>query len=55
MEGTIGQNIDVSVGEFNLYVLGVPYIQAGCKPQGYMLSYCSLVKKALFFKLGKIL
>ena len=50
MEETIGRNVNVSVGEFNLCVLGVPYILAGCDLQGYVLSYCSLVKKSLFFK-----
>ena len=44
MTETIGRNVNVSVGDFNLCVLGVPYILAGFEPQGYILSYCSLVK-----------
>ena len=53
MEETIVRNINVSAGDFNLCVLGVPYILAVCQPQGYMLSCCFLVKKSLFFKLRK--
>ena len=30
MMETIGRNVNVSVGDFNLCVLGVPYILAGC-------------------------
>ena len=33
MEETIGQNVNVSVGEFKLCVIGVPYILAGCELQ----------------------
>ena len=49
MEETIGRNVNVSVGDLNVCVLGVPYILAGCEPQGYILSYCSLVEKVLIF------
>ena len=36
MEETIAQNVSVSVGDFNLCVLGVPCILAGFDPQGYL-------------------
>ena len=55
MEDTIGRNVNVSVGDFNLCVLGVFYILAGSKPQGYILTYRSLLKKSFFFKVRKIL
>ena len=48
MEESIGRNVTVSVGDFNLCTLGVPYILAGCEPQGYMPPYVSLVKKDTF-------
>ena len=51
MEEAIGRNVNVSVGDFELCILGIPYILVGCEPQGYILSYCSLVKKSLFFKM----
>ena len=35
----MGRNVNVSVGDFSLCVLGVLYILAGCDPQGYVLSY----------------
>ena len=35
MEETIGRSVNVSVGDFNLCVLGVPYILAGCEPNPY--------------------
>ena len=38
MEETIGWNVNLSVLNLNLYVLGVPYILAGLDPQGYVLS-----------------
>ena len=53
MEETIKRNINVSVSDFNLSVLEVSYILAGYEPQGYMLSYCSLVKKSIFLKVLK--
>ena len=53
MEETIKGNINVSVGDFNLSVKGASYILAGYEPQGYMLSYCSLVKKSIFLKVLK--
>ena len=47
------RNVNLSVGDFNLCVLGVPYILAGCELQGHILSYYSLGKKLLFFKVRK--
>ena len=54
MEESIGRKVTVSVGDFNLCTLGVPYILAGCEPQGYMPPYVSLVKKYTFSKCVKI-
>ena len=34
MEETIGRDVNISVEDFNLCVLGVPYILAGCQPEG---------------------
>ena len=53
MEETIGRNVNLSVLDISLCVLGLPYILAGLDLQGYMLSETSLVKKSLFFKLSK--
>ena len=47
MEDSIGRNVNVSVDDFNSYVLGVSYILAGCEPQGYILLCCSLVKNSI--------
>ena len=38
MEETIGWNVNLSVLNLSLCVLGVPYILAGLDPQGYVLS-----------------
>ena len=38
MEETIGQNVNLSVLDLSLCVLGLPYILAGLDPQGYTLS-----------------
>ena len=49
MEETVGQNVNVSVGDLNLCVLGVPYILAGCEPQGIYIIILLLSEKALIF------
>ena len=54
MEESIGRNFIVSVGDVNLCTLGVPYILAGCEPQGYMAPYFSLMKKNTLLKCVKI-
>ena len=38
MEETIGRNINLSVLDLSLCVLGLQYTLAGFDPQGYMLS-----------------
>ena len=38
MEETIGRNVNLSVLDLSLCVLGLPYIVAGLDPQGYMLE-----------------
>ena len=53
MEESIGRNFIVSVGDVNLCTLGVPYILAGCEPQGYMAPYFSLMKKKYLIKVRK--
>ena len=53
MNETIGRNINVFMGDFSLCVFEILYIMAGLDLQGYMLSYCSLVKKSLFFNMRK--
>ena len=53
MKKTIERNVNVSMGDFNLCVFGVQYILTGREIQECMLSYCSLVKKSLFFNVRK--
>ena len=50
MEKTKGRNVKVFGEDFNLYVLGLAYILAGCERRGHVLSYCFLMKKSLYFK-----
>ena len=50
MEETTGRNVNVSVGDFNLCVLGVLYILTGFESQGYMFSLLLLSEKFLIFQ-----
>ena len=45
MDETTGRNLGNESLEENLWILGVPKIRAGTKPEGYNLLYSFLLKK----------
>ena len=51
IDETIGQSLGNESLKENLCILGVPYIRAGAKPEGYNLSYSILFKKFFYFQL----